>query len=344
MERLVGVVVGMCWVLLAVATPGRADSAEVQQGLPEAPPEPEPDYLALADTPLFLPRNYFYWGTKVGPRGHREPLIFGLEYALHLPVFNNVRDRLLVGHSWAGAATLSFEGQLRMLAIESDPVRMPSYRPSVSGQAFYAWHREQPLLFGLRASMYHYSNGQERCAFDSTLSDESRECLSAISATRDLQRSLNRSSGNFSTSGWLVELNARIHKVNQNGVSVGHLSAGLGYSAFSRRLAGSLDAPTLALYGKSRLDANVEGKKRMGWASMTVRGAVFHYFSADPRVPATAGQTEVVVAPYWLTGLGLFVRYYGGRDSYNAFFVDRLQQFSAGLAWDGERPLKFKRE
>jgi hypothetical protein len=29
---------------------------------------------------------------------------------------------------------------------------------------------------------------------------------------------------------------------------------------------------------------------------------------------------------------------------YNAFFVDSLQQFAAGLAWDGERPLKFKGE
>ena len=36
-----------------------------------------------------------------------------------------------------------------------------------------------------------------------------------------------------------------------------------------------------------------------------------------------------------------FVRYYGGRDFYNAFFVDSIQQFAAGLSWDGERPLKF---
>jgi hypothetical protein len=104
-------------------------------------------------------------------------LIFGLEYALHLPVYNNVRAQVLRGHGWAGAVTLSFEGALRMLTTVSKPVRMPSYRPSLSGQLFYAWHREHPLLFGLRSSLYHYSNGQERCSFDETLTDTSRACL-----------------------------------------------------------------------------------------------------------------------------------------------------------------------
>ncbi len=305
--------------------------------------EPESDYLALADTPLFLPRNYLYWGTPVGPRGHREPLIFGLEYALHLPVYNNVRAQLLRGLGWAGAVTLSFEGALRMLSTVSKPVRMPSYRPSLSGQLFYAWHREHPLLFGLRSSLYHYSNGQERCSFDETLTDTSRACLTTIRTTRNLRESLNRTSGNFSTTGWLLELHGRIHQVNSYGVALGHLSLGLGYAGFFTSFAGALDPPTRALYGKGRVEGSVEGKRRLGWASLTARGAVSHYVQSDPRVPSTAGQMEVVLSPYWLTGLGFFARYYGGRDSYNAFFVDRLQQFSAGVAWDGERPLKFWR-
>jgi hypothetical protein len=330
-------------VAKASTASGAATAGQVAASDPVLKVVPEADYLALADTPLFLPRNYLYWGTPVGPRGHREPLVFGLEYALHLPIFNNVRDSLLVGKAWAGALTLSFEGALRMLSIESNPVRMPSYRPSVSGQVFYGWHRAQPLLIGLRSSIYHYSNGQERCAFDEKLSDESEACFETIASTRDLQGSLNRKTGNFSTTGWLFELHGRMHLLNDNGVAIAHLALGVGYAGVFNNFPGSLDAPTRALYGNGRVEVSTEAKKRMGWASMTVRAAIYHYLQDDPRVPTTTGQTEVVVDPYWLAGMGFFLRYRGGRDSYNAFFVDRVQQFSGGLAWDGERPLKFKR-
>jgi len=345
--------VTMILLLGLCATQGAPCRARAEEAKPVAEPavspssakeEPEADYLALADTPLFLPRSYFYWGTPVGPRGERTPLVFGLEYALHLPIFNDIRDQLLLGKHWAGAVTLSFEGALRMLATDSDPVRMPSYRPSFSGQLFYTWYREAPLTFGLRSSLYHYSNGQERCAFDETLSDLSGACLKKVGSTRDLPGELNRKSGNFSTSGALFELHARIHKLNANGLSVAHLSAGFGYSRNFKTFLGSMDAPTRALYGSDRLEGNLEGKRRMGWASLTLRSAIFHYLADDARVPSTAGLVEIVVAPYWLSGIGLFARYYGGRDFYNAFFVDRLQQLTTGIAWDGERPLKFKRE
>jgi hypothetical protein len=269
--------------------------------------------------------------------------VFALDYALHLPVFSDVRDKLLLGKHWAGAATMSFEGALRMLAAESNPVRMPSYRPSLSGQVFYAFHAEYPLLLALRTSVYHYSNGQEYCAFDAALRDTSAECLQKIRTATDLSGSLNRINGNFSTSGWLLELHGRIHAVRANGVVASHISVGLGYAGVFRHMPGSLDTPTRALYGRGRIEAIVEAKRRMGWASMTIRSAVLHYVWGDSRVPSTAGQIEAALAPYWLTGMAVFVRYYGGRDSYNAFFVDRLQQLSAGLAWDGERPLQFWR-
>jgi len=303
--------------------------------------EVEPDYLALADTPLFLPRNYLYWGTPVGPSGKRVPLVFGMEYALHLPIFNDVRDQLLKSKDWAFAATLSFEGALRMLATESKPVRMPSYRPSFSSQLFHAWHNPYPVVLGLRASLYHYSNGQERCAFDESVSDQSPTCLDEIETTQKPSTDLNRRSGNFTTSGLLFDLNARVHKLNANGLAVAHLSAGIAYSTLFKTFLGSMDGPTRALYGSGHIDANLEGKRRMGWAALTVRSTLTHFLRDDARVPSTAGAVEAVLAPYWLSGLGLFARYYGGRDPYNAFFVDRIQQFAAGVAWDGERPLKF---
>lgn len=303
----------------------------------------EADYLALADAPIFLPRSYLYWGTPVGPKGKREDLVFALEYALHLSIYNNVRDQALHGKHWAGATTLSFEGDLRMLNTESKPVRMPSYRPNLSGQLFYIWHRPQPMLFGLRAGLFHYSNGQEQCTFDGTQSDDSEGCRVATDMVTDASAALNRRNGNFSSNGWLLEVNGRAHQVNSKGVAIAHLSAG--FSVFGMINEGSLGMePALArLYGWGKLSWNVEAKKRFGWATATLRGQATFYPSSDDRTPKRAFQSELTLGPYWLTGLGFFARYYGGRDYYNAFFVDRIQQFAAGLAWDGERPLKFKR-
>jgi hypothetical protein len=305
--------------------------------------EEEPDYLALADAPLFLPRSYLYWGSPVGIDDERESLVFGLEYALHLPIFNNLRPHVLAGKAWAGAVTLSFEGALRMLNTDSKPVRMPSYRPNLSAQTFYVWHRQYPVLLGIRASIFHYSNGQERCAVDEALSDLDPACATALENVRDPSRALNRMSGDFSTNGWLLELNTRFHDVNRKGVAVGHLAFGLGVEANASLGPGKMERPTRNLFGWGRVQGTLEGKKRLGWAAMTLRGAAIYYFDAASSVPSRAGRVEYVLEPYWLTGLGLFARYYGGRDFYNAFFVDRLQQFSAGISWDGERPLKFKR-
>ena len=175
-------------------------------GASSEPPPPDLDYLALADAPLFLPRNYLYWGTPSGSKGHHEPLIFGLEYALHLPIFSNLRDHLLVGKHWSGAVTLSFEGALRMLALDSKPVRMPSYRPNMSAQLFYSTFGRLPFLVGLRISLFHHSNGQERCTFNAGQDDQSAACTETLRQVRDPRRDLNRIDGDFTTNGELFEI------------------------------------------------------------------------------------------------------------------------------------------
>jgi outer membrane phospholipase A len=304
----------------------------------------EADYLALADAPVFLPRSYLYWGTPVGPKYAREDLTFALEYALHLSIYSNIRDQALTGKNWAGAVTLTFEGDLRMINGESKPVRMPSYRPNLNGQVFYIWHRPQPILAGLRVAIEHYSNGQEQCAFDRAQPDESPACKATTDAVTDPARQLNRINGNFATNGWIVELNGRIHQTNSKGVAIGHLAAGVGVFGMVQNGSLALEPYMRRLYGWGRLSANLEAKKRMGWATMTVRVSGAFYPRTDGSTPNKSGIVEAVIGPYWLTGLGFFARYYGGRDFYNAFFVDNIQQFSAGLAWDGERPFKFKRD
>jgi hypothetical protein len=304
----------------------------------------EADYLALADAPIFLPRSYLYWGTPVGPKFNRQDLVFALEYALHLSIYNNLRDQALSGKSWAGAATLSFEGDLRMLNTESKPVRMPSYRPNLSGQLFYTWHRPQPMLFGLRAGLFHYSNGQEQCTFDRSQSDDSDGCRVATSMVTNASRSLNRVNGNFASNGWLLELNGRAHQVNSKGVAIAHLAAGFSVFGMINEGPFAMERALARLYGWGRLSWSLEAKKRFGWATVTLRGQATYYPSTHESTPNKAFQSELTLGPYWLTGLGFFARYYGGRDYYNAFFVDKIQQFAAGLAWDGERPLKFKRQ
>ena len=226
-----------------------------------------------------------------------------------------------------------------MLNQPSKPVRMPSYRPSLSGQLFYIRQGPMPLLLGLRTGFFHYSNGQDRCMFDPGLREEVAACRVAFAETKVPWRALNRETGNFSLNGWLLEANARVHHINARGVAIGHV--GLGLSAAGNLGRWSIAQPLRRLYGWGRLQATVEARSLFGWSALTLRGRL-GYPDTGARVPSASGLLEAVINPYWLTGLGFFARYFGGRDFYNAFFVDRIQQFALGLAWDGERPLKFK--
>jgi hypothetical protein len=332
----------------ATPEPSPTEEAEASltaaQGQDDKASDAEADYLALADAPIFLPRSYLYWGSPVGAGENQTPLVFALEYALHLSVYSDVREKALLGKRWAGAVTLSFEGDLRMLSQTSNPVRMPSYRPNLSGQLFHLVNGEHPLLLGLRAGVYHYSNGQEQCLFERALRDETADCRARFSEVRDPARELNRLNGSFSTNGWLLELFARVHRRNSRGVAVGHLAGGFSAYGMIHQGPGAMEPALQRMYGWGRLQTSLEGKLRMGWATATLRVQHTYYPGTHLDVPAHSGGLEGVLGPYWLAGIGFFARYVGGRDFYNAFFVDRLQQFAAGVAWDGERPLKFKVE
>lgn len=324
----------IAWLFASVA---HAEEASEQESKQE-----EPDYLALADAPAFLPRSYLFWGSPVGSKGERAPLIFALSYALHLPAYNNLRSVALRGQHWAGAATLSFEGDLRMLNARSAPVRMPSYRPTLSGQLFYLIYGAVPTLLGLRLAFFHYSNGQERCTFDESLLDDSSECSERVLQVRLARRELNRRNGNFSMNGWTIELYGRVHQLSVKRVAIAQLAVGVSISSDLPIGSTSMEPAIRRLYGWGRLGAELDARRRFGWASFSARAGAGYFPNAGPRVPRAQGLVELGIGPYWLTGFGFFVRYFGGRDYYNAFFVDRIHQFSAGLSWDGERPLKFE--
>lgn len=304
-------------------------------------PEAEYSYSELADAPLFLPKSYLYWGTPVGDQRHRVPLVFALEYALHLPIFSDLRGKVLAGKRWAGAVTLSFEGALRMLARESKPVRMPSYRPVLSGQLFHIFNAPHPMVSGLRLGFYHYSNGQEHCTFSRELPDESAACDNLTAQVTDPQQALNRHTGNFSMNGWLTELFTRVHWLDGHGVSVADLTFGLKIVGILKRGLDPTARRVQQLYGWGQLSLHAGGAMRLGWARLSISGQGDYFPAVHGSAPRAAGRVELLLQPYWLTGFGFFARYYGGRDFYNAFFLDRIQQFAAGLSWDGTRPLIF---
>jgi hypothetical protein len=71
-----------CVSLAAAHDAPTAEAGEGEEPAAAIAPEQEPDYLALADAPVFLPRSYLYWGTPAGPPSERAPLVFALSYAL----------------------------------------------------------------------------------------------------------------------------------------------------------------------------------------------------------------------------------------------------------------------
>lgn len=303
----------------------------------------EQGYLGLLESPAFAPRSYLYYGTPVGPDFARRHLLFALEYALNLPFFSDLRRKARDGKRWAGAVTLTFQGALRMLSAPSNPVRMPTYLPSLAGQLFHITHGVHPILVGLRFGVFHYSNGAEGCLFNPRLRDGAFACVLSNRGVQDPQRELNRVNGDFATSGWLLELHARIHRVNTQGVAIAHLSGGLSAWANAQRTSMQMYPSVRRLWGWGRLGFELEGRHQIGRSAVAARSAVHGYPNSGPRIPKVAGSLELEFDPYWLSGIGLFVRYYGGRDFYNAFFVDRLQQFAVGVVWQTERPLQFKR-
>lgn len=333
----------MC--VLCAAADVHADDGSPTGQAAEAPEAKRTEAAAEGyfDAPVFLPRSYLYWGSPVGGDVAPEKLIFALEYAFHLPAYNNLREAAARGAGWAGAATLSFAGALRMLAQTSSPVRMPSYRPSLSGQLFRILYGRFPLLTDLHLELAHHSNGQEYCIFDATLKDETEACRVAVDEVQDPAESLNRYTGNFSNNSVLIGVDVRGHEVDALGHALGHLGAGFTLSVILPEEVANSPLKLRRQYGNGDVASYVEVRHRFGRSDVRLSAHVRHFFGTDPSVPTTSGILQVVLRPYRLVGFGFFARYYGGRDFYNAFFVDRIQQFATGLSWDGERPLTFHR-
>src|SRR6187399_285125 len=80
---------------------------------------------------VFLERSYIVWGAPpTGPEGKDPWLLFEAGVAPHFFLYEDLSDRLRSGVSgFAIAVPFTFETILRMFAVASSPVRMPSYMP-----------------------------------------------------------------------------------------------------------------------------------------------------------------------------------------------------------------------
>lgn len=313
------------------------------------------DALPFANAPEFLPRSYVYGSSKTGSRDHRQAIVFAAEYALHLPFVNTLRPVVARRGAFAYAVTAFFRGELRMFADNSKPVRMPSYKPGLALQAF--WHvpptRARPLawLSGMRLEGYHYSNGQDRCTWDERLPDESDldanppgACGQLFRSLRAPRAQLNRRSGEFSTNRILLGLDTKLYGVGPRDYATWSARLGTNLDVNRPNFFGGIADVMKRIYGWGSFDLHVDAEAYLHPNWLLGARAAFAYAIADSRlVPSASGLLELTVMPYPArTGrVGLFVRYYGGRDFYNAFFVDAIQTFAIGATWNDQPPLKF---
>jgi hypothetical protein len=312
-----------------------------------------PDFQALANAPEFLPRSYVYGSTPVGSAGHRATLVFAAEYALHLPLFNMLRDSATSGRPWALSVTPFFRGDLRMVAANSKPVRMPSYKPGLAIQGFWL-HTLAPswrLIGGLRFEGYHYSNGQERCTWDEELDDVDLDAMPSGLCTQRFQNlldpaeELNRSSGEFSTNRLLLGVDAKVYKLDANRMPYQTWSAGITLESNRPNAPGGIASVYRDVYGWGTLELHAELENWCFTTLLTRLRTVFNYAIDDgTNIPSAAGSVEVAFypVPRFTSQVGIFARYYGGRDFYNAFFVDAVQVGQLGLVFDSNPPIAFR--
>lgn len=255
---------------------------------------------------------------------------------------------------------LTTQFRLRGLAVQSGPVRSPSFMPRFVGQYLWAWRpdaaddatRRVASVFGV---IGHHSNGGDGCVFADETANANGDCVSSLPAgTPASQRQVKVRNGNFSTNyleagaafrwarvpdhprhhwKWAIDLSPAI-QVHQN--LVGFPLPGGPVPAFRD------------LYGPLRPRADVSGHYLIGtklalrsWAS------VEFYFPREERFSGSRDyrlQWEVLAQlpanefnAWWQRGLAIIapgVRYVRGQDYYNTQFVRDISAWQFVLAVD----------
>src|SRR5690606_9052953 len=119
---------------------------------------------------------------------------------VRLALLNTIQQDLENNKNKTSALYLNFKPQIRMYHDNSKPVRMPSYNIGLAFQQVRRLKDIENALLAFSIESGHYSNGQDRSAFDANLEDGSPAAeakYDLIEENSDLSTMINRYSGNF---------------------------------------------------------------------------------------------------------------------------------------------------
>jgi hypothetical protein len=243
--------------------------------------------------------------------------------------------------------------RLRMYKTDSSPVRAPSYMPRVDWYTMarmHAWSRRTAWL-GAQFTVDHHSNGQDGCTFTSQdgnfdLSDGRRigDCVEVP----DRERELNHLNGSFGFNFFRVSIPLYVYETDEKRqpISSHLLRTSMDLGTFSE------DPDTAPIYPARRvaLEYRYEHLVEFDLPITFGRGSREHIVGIwlegvrrfgvedDAFFPGGwSGQQfslegEISIAER-VSGLGLFLGGYIGRDYYNITFDEEIAVIRGGVFW-----------
>lgn len=318
---------------------------------PSAPPPPPPSKPTGIESPfrvpplLFRERSYLFSGVPdPGPPDHRAARLFEASVVANFPIYDDLQDRVsrfVPQEGWSRAFSFTFQLRLRMLRDASSPIQMPSYMPRLEFQLLRVWPWQiggRFRILGLTYGLNHHSNGQYGCPYQAGL--DRPACAPARDAP-DLPERLNRRRGDFGSNTLSFDVRHQSGTLDDNGYV--HRAWTWGARAeLQVPGAGGLETEEVPLYGLVQLRPLAEYLYELeGGQRLRFEGAVEASLGAGAHVPWLRGWLEAALTWRNWGGFGFFTRLYGGRDYYNAFYVDAIWQLHLGVTFDLTSPLHF---
>lgn len=251
---------------------------------------------------------------------------------------------------------INYRPQLRMYTDNSKPVKTPSAKISILGfQLAKILESKKDKLSMLAASFEsgHFSNGQDRCAFNADIADQTQQCDSVynlITDDTDLSKILNRNSGNFSTNYTEIIANYKwFICVDDKYRPKKTISAKAGVTIYHNKLLGvgnigGFSDADIKIYGRSRFVGGVDYMWRLSdddlkrfVVSLSAELIVKPHPSVNP------WRTDLSFTYFMNNNMGFFVSANIGHDNYNYRFVDSGFQIYSGITFDIFPPVELKK-
>lgn len=284
-----------------------------------------------------------------------ETILFEANPTVRFNVYNNFELGMMEHPKHTQAWYIAARPQLRMYTENSRPVKTPSYRMYFGTQHLFRLvnnkYTKQKHYTGFSLESGHYSNGQAGCSFSTRFEDGSVECdniYSSINSSMDLSKSLNRTSGNFSTNQTEVILNYRIYTLDRKGYPRKMHSFNLGYNLYHKKFLGILNFGEysdndIKIYGRHRYLLGYEfmiAFKEEGASRLSITQNFEIIQGAHNHVQPIRSESKFTFYPFTRSkAFGAFASYIYGHDNYNYRFVDSGHQITIGFTWDQFPPL-----